>query len=51
MELYKQIRDPDYKYSNDLEWQLSLNTRELMNFILTNKEIRNSFKEWLDKQQ
>jgi 2-hydroxy-3-keto-5-methylthiopentenyl-1-phosphate phosphatase len=40
--------DPD-RY--DLDWHIHVNLDELMDFILTNEEIRNSFKEWLDKQQ
>jgi len=51
MEIYKQVRDPNYKYSDNLDWQIHLNTNEFMKFVLTNKEVRNSFKEWLDKQQ
>ena len=51
MELFKKIREQGYKYSDDLDWQMHLSLRQLMDLVLCNKEVRNSFKEWLDKQE
>ena len=50
MELYRKIRNPQYQYSDDVDWTMDLNTKELMNLLLVDKQIRNSFKQWLDNQ-
>jgi len=40
--------DPD-RY--DLDWHIHVNLDELMDIISESYDVRNSFKEWLDKQQ